>query len=786
MTISSTTRIAGPFVGNGVTTTFPFTYKVFQVSDVQVVRLTISTGSETTLTIVTDYGVTLNSDQDSNPGGNIVLVAPLAATYTLTGTSDIANLQPTDLTNQGGFYPEVITDALDRATIQIQQLADQTDRAIKIPISDGVLDMTTPGTADRASKYFVYDASGQPSVSSGSGTDTALRTDLANASASLAGSRLSGFRQAGTGATARTVDAKLKDTVSVKDFGAVGDGTTDDSATIQLALNSGASKITFPAGSYLINTRIQCAQSNIEVDFGSALLINTIALPVVVVYSYNTNAMFDFTGSSVRISGGTFKNGLSECIRITGVFVGGNTFTGAGFTSDHRVSDVIFENCVGNACNIRFFYNSTMSNIVVRDKGAGAAGHEPELGFSYGTGASISNCQVRSSLNGGAAYFLYVDSFSCAGCGFTSISNPTSPQSVAAIYAYNSSNGSASGNSVSVVGGVGLKYSYGCVNMSACSNIISVIGTATGDQYAAVFLQGVDRFVIDGNHLSNVGNHVIRLSNHVSPTNLNTKNGVVSNNQCVTTYGGGIATRTYDGDGIYAGSLTTEPRGPIDIVGNRLVTGNLYSLQSKNSRVSNNMLLNEDLTNAYLPTSGALFIDRCTKSLVESNHVVDETTAGSRYGIRLNSCGQTFVYDNVVQYDSGGGVAATAFFQDGTPAQNRWIENIPLNAGTAYSGIGGTQAQQTQVLYSTDTFNMSNVPAGDTITFTRTLTGALLSDMVLITAQGGTGTPQSFLILTAYVTAADTITVIASNNTGSAIDLVSQAYNILLIKQASY
>ena len=62
-----------------------------------------------------------------------------------------------------------------------------------------------------------------------------------------------------TGSVETNVELKLAQYVSVKDFGAVGDGTTDDTAAIQLAINNNQG-VFFPEGSYLISSPIQLTQ----------------------------------------------------------------------------------------------------------------------------------------------------------------------------------------------------------------------------------------------------------------------------------------------------------------------------------------------------------------------------------------------------------------------------------------------------------------------------------------------------------------------------------------------
>jgi hypothetical protein len=73
------------------------------------------------------------------------------------------------------------------------------------------------------------------------------------------------FLQAGSGAVGRTAQSKLRETVSVRDFGAVGDGSTDDTAafTAAIAAISDYGRINVPAGVYKVTSTVAVGEKRI-------------------------------------------------------------------------------------------------------------------------------------------------------------------------------------------------------------------------------------------------------------------------------------------------------------------------------------------------------------------------------------------------------------------------------------------------------------------------------------------------------------------------------------------
>ena len=101
------------------------------------------------------------------------------------------------------------------------------------------------------------------------------------------------YNEGSSGAIDRTLTSRLQDYVSVKDFGAVGDGVTDDTASFQAALDfqaSSGSPIYVPAGEYLCGS---LTYSTRVILFGSAPDRSELSGPISkIIYTETTGFLF--------------------------------------------------------------------------------------------------------------------------------------------------------------------------------------------------------------------------------------------------------------------------------------------------------------------------------------------------------------------------------------------------------------------------------------------------------------------------------------------------------------
>ncbi|EEW1799929.1 right-handed parallel beta-helix repeat-containing protein [Escherichia coli] len=119
------------YTGNGVTTSFPYTFRIFKKTDLTVSVVDLSENI-TVMVLDTDYTVT---NAGGYNGGNVVLTTPLDSGWQISIARELEPTQETDLRNQGKFFAEVHEDAFDKLTMLIQQAYSAYRLALRKPSS---------------------------------------------------------------------------------------------------------------------------------------------------------------------------------------------------------------------------------------------------------------------------------------------------------------------------------------------------------------------------------------------------------------------------------------------------------------------------------------------------------------------------------------------------------------------------------------------------------------------------------------------------------------------------
>ena len=157
--------------GNGSVTNFPYDFKIFQASDLTVI-VRAANGTETVLSQTSPVQYTI-TNVGADTGGFAVIsdtsLTPSGTTVVCFRTAELK--QETDYTPNDPFPAASHEDALDKLTMQIQQVNDKAERSIKISRTNTMTSKEfTASSTDRANKVLAFDASGELSVTQEIGT----------------------------------------------------------------------------------------------------------------------------------------------------------------------------------------------------------------------------------------------------------------------------------------------------------------------------------------------------------------------------------------------------------------------------------------------------------------------------------------------------------------------------------------------------------------------------------------------------------------------------------------
>ena len=475
----------------------------------------------------------------------------------------------------------------------------------------------------------------------------ALSADLANTSDVAKGDALIGFRQSNaTGAlinaVGRTVHQKFQETISVKDFGATGDGVTDDTAAIQSAVTAAGGKaLYFPGGTYIVSSVITLvSNSSLYGDQGvTTLKLKGIAYPAANV------SIFVLTGiTNVHIYGLTFNGNKgnigSQRNPINTVF---------------QTTKVTFDSCEWINCEgICLNVSTVVDNFAVL------------------------NCRF----------------ISCGGA--TDNSDGYRNQAIAF-----SANGAARSKDIEITGNYFFAQGLDCISMTNLDNVV-VSNNSAYDSYTFLFntptVYNTINLAVTGNTIYNTNQGA--LNNAVNPVAIDLPaviNATISGNAIFDTDQAAIG--IFDGsDNVLVSNNTivnavTKPAswvGAISVGANGVASGINWVT------VSNNVITSTTSTMTY----GVLLQSDLDTAFVSNNSITGQTV--SKFGLLVAgvvpSPGTTTALTNNT------GISLSTFIQDIDAAGSTWTNWRITNTLESYNvdGVKVVGNQQAAIANSAD------------------------------------------------------------------------------------